>query len=75
MTCKARQYSDQMQCGLCGLQWDVNDPDRPQCLPQQVKVVKAPAVGPTESLRPHGRAPHDVGNKYMRKIREILGDD
>ena len=29
MTCKARQYSDQMLCDNCGLQWDVNDPDSP----------------------------------------------
>lgn len=29
--CQARQYSDQMICGRCGLQWDVNDPDPPTC--------------------------------------------
>lgn len=29
--CKAVQYSDQMCCGKCGLQWDVNDPDPPFC--------------------------------------------
>jgi len=28
--CKARQYSDQMLCE-CGLAWDVNDPDPPEC--------------------------------------------
>jgi hypothetical protein len=28
--CKARQYSDQMQCP-CGLAWDVNDPEPPTC--------------------------------------------
>lgn len=28
--CRARQYSDQMQCP-CGLAWDMNDPDPPQC--------------------------------------------
>lgn len=31
--CYARQYSDQMQCGKCGLAWDVNDPEPPQCKP------------------------------------------
>lgn len=31
MTCEARQYSDQMTCGRCGLAWDVNDPDPPAC--------------------------------------------
>lgn len=28
---KARQYSDQMHCAECGKQWDVNDPDPPEC--------------------------------------------
>lgn len=32
MDCKARQYSDQMQCAVCGLAWDMNDDDRPPCL-------------------------------------------
>ena len=31
--CKARQYSDQMQCALCGLAWDMNDDDPPECRP------------------------------------------
>lgn len=29
--CEARQYSDQMLCDRCGLQWDVNDPEPPEC--------------------------------------------
>lgn len=29
--CRSRRYSDQMQCGPCGLTWDVNDPDPPKC--------------------------------------------
>lgn len=28
--CKARQHSDQMVCP-CGLAWDMNDPDPPEC--------------------------------------------
>jgi hypothetical protein len=31
-TCQARQYSDQMICGRCALEWDINDPDPPACL-------------------------------------------
>lgn len=31
MKCHARQYSDQMNCGRCGLVWDMNDPNRPRC--------------------------------------------
>lgn len=30
--CKARQYSDQMMCDYCGLAWDVNDHDPPDCV-------------------------------------------
>lgn len=29
--CEAVQYSDQMQCARCGLAYDVNDPDPPEC--------------------------------------------
>jgi hypothetical protein len=35
---KARQYSDQMQCHVCGKAWDVNDPDPPECLTKQEKA-------------------------------------
>lgn len=31
MSCDARQYSDQMLCGRCGLGWDMNDPEPPEC--------------------------------------------
>lgn len=31
MRCQARQYSDQMSCAACGLVWDTNDPDPPEC--------------------------------------------
>jgi len=30
-TCRAVQHSDQMCCGKCGLAWDVNDPEPPEC--------------------------------------------
>lgn len=29
--CAAYQVSDQMSCPKCGLIWDVNDPEPPQC--------------------------------------------
>lgn len=29
--CRARRYSDQMNCHDCGLVWDVNDPEPPEC--------------------------------------------
>ncbi len=40
MSCKARQYSDQMICDKCALQWDVNDPDRPECVSVAKKTIK-----------------------------------
>lgn len=29
--CKAIQMSDQMVCRSCGLNWDMNDPEPPEC--------------------------------------------
>lgn len=29
--CLARQYGDQMICTACGLNWDTNDPEPPEC--------------------------------------------
>lgn len=29
--CQARQYGDQMICAPCGLIWDTNDPEPPEC--------------------------------------------
>lgn len=37
--CRARRYNDQMICDWCGLQWDVNDLDPPQC--QSERYTKA----------------------------------
>lgn len=43
--CDARQHFDQMICGRCGLQWDVNDPDRPACAPvERRKTPRPPAA-------------------------------
>lgn len=36
MVCKAKQYNDQMICGYCGTQWDVDDPEPPQCAEHRV---------------------------------------
>lgn len=38
--CDARQYSDQMICGTCGLQWDINDPEPPECVPDKEAVER-----------------------------------
>lgn len=33
MICQARRHNDEMQCHKCGLSWQVNDEDPPQCKP------------------------------------------
>lgn len=30
--CEAVQYSDQKCCDRCGLVWDMNDPEPPECM-------------------------------------------
>lgn len=57
--CTARQCSDQMLCDQCGLQWDTNDPEPPEC-----RRVAAPRK---RSLSEEGHQ----GNPFD-KIREVL---
>ncbi len=42
-TCQARRSRDgeSMECGHCGLQWDVNDTDRPPCRTSKEVGLKA----------------------------------
>lgn len=40
----ARQYNDQYICSHCGKQWDVNDPDPPDCVESLVTVTSRPAT-------------------------------
>lgn len=42
-TCRARQHSDQMLCD-CGLGWDVNDPDPPECRSTAVATQQIAAM-------------------------------
>lgn len=45
-TCEARRQGDQMQC-RCGLAWDLNDPDPPQC---QKAAVGNEALGQARKI-------------------------
>lgn len=54
--CRARQYSDQMSCHLCGLAWDVNDQDPPTC-------------GKVSAKR---NATREAYSKAMRVLRDLL---
>ncbi len=60
-TCKARQVSDQMSCGRCGLVWDVNDSDPPKCLiAVEIAIKDVAAVG------------RSIARQAMITIRETL---
>jgi hypothetical protein len=45
--CEAVQYSDQMYCARCGVTYDVNDFDPPNC-----KEKESPAMSILKSLFP-----------------------
>jgi len=65
--CEAVQYSDEMQCARCGLAYDANDPDPPECTPvREVHIRKGCTPGPTTYLDVDGRLswPDDEG-RYL----------
>jgi len=77
--CEAVQYSDQMKCARCGLAYDVNDPDPPDCKPQtfaefEEKVVDSmvKAYGlPREVITTP--QPEQNGPSKAREILDRLG--
>ena len=32
---KERRYGDQLHCHVCGKQWDIDDPEPPQCINEE----------------------------------------
>lgn len=44
--CQARQHSDQMICAPCGLTWDINDPEPPECHRNIKRAAEASPVMP-----------------------------
>jgi len=56
--CDAKQYSDQMHCATCSMQWDVNDEDPPAC--RQLRQAKD-----------RGRATAD---EWLKRIFAVLED-
>lgn len=72
-TCQAVQYSDQMSCGRCGLQWDVGDPDRPACAQVERRVtVRAEARPLREQLPVILRALHIGATTVEQAAEQIL---
>jgi rubredoxin len=63
--CKAHQVSDQMNCHACGLVWDMNDPDPPECLPEKVRGTDTPDP-------PECAFDQDVAHENLDKIKGIL---
>lgn len=56
--CAARQYSDQMTCHKCGLVWDMNDPEPPECrLGERVPAVTPPTQQTVEPATANEGAP------------------
>ena len=53
--CEARQYSDQKVCDRCGLCWDMNDPDLPECL--SVREIELRKINRTLYVPKHQRHP------------------
>ena len=39
MSCQAQQMSDSMVCSVCEISWDVNDPDPPTCLANELVSI------------------------------------
>ena len=75
--CQARQYGDQFICAPCGLTWDTNDPEPPDCrkVDQRSKTVKAvaefdaaPRVAKSPARLPD-RLPVDLAAEMDRAYR------
>lgn len=64
--CKAYRVSDQMLCGKCGLQWDVNDPDPPEC--GQGQPIVTSGVAGWHSLQ-KDLTKHD---REIKRIKDML---
>ena len=65
--CKARQYGDQMICAPCGLNWDVNDPEPPECR-KNIKRAIARVAKIEEEAAP-------LKSKEPRRLPVMLPDE
>lgn len=62
--CQARQYGDQMICAACGLNWDTNDPEPPQCRTVDKRTKRAKAVAKFEA----GLQPKTSAGKFPLEL-------
>ena len=68
--CKAYERGDQWFCDRCGLIWDLNDDDPPECAPVRVNVG-------TPSHIDHGSPSRDkeFAHNQVEKMRNILNKE
>ena len=67
--CLARQYGDQLICAPCGLTWDTNDPEPPECR-KNIKRAAARVAKFEESTAPlkslPDKLPSDVAAEMVK---------
>lgn len=72
MACKAYQAGDQMLCPSCSLQWDVNDPEPPNCN-VTVDFKRSRLTEAYESILSDNQPAMLKGAMSEDEAREILG--
>ena len=74
--CHARHESDQMRCVPCGLVWDMNDPEPPECRKNikraAAKVAKFEEVKPKPKGMPI-ELPVDVAAEMVKTYQANAG--
>ena len=75
--CHARQESDQMRCVPCGLVWDMNDPEPPECR-KNIKraVAKVAKIEAPLPIKPKGmptELPVDVAAEMVKTYQANAG--
>ena len=74
--CKARHIGDQNVCQECGLAWDANDPDPPECGLDTQRCAEGMdriLVHKGNLARRIGAIPQ--GEYHLEKMRAMLADD
>lgn len=75
MICHAVQYSDQMNCGVCQLAWDVNDPDPPNCTLNTVPSKREWGIAADRDKIEMYRNEPKMYNKLMSMHMELLAKE
>lgn len=67
--CQARQYGDQMICAACGLNWDTNDTETPECrkIDRRSKKAREAAVG-LDAAMVHAKARRGIPDELPADV-------